>query len=193
MSQKIQPSYLRFRETHHAIARMFAGGWTISKVSRETGYSRRRLNIMLSDPAFQDLIAEKAKSLEEKIEEGADLFHEDYNKLMRRALGYVAEKWDEHEDNGETPPFRELFAILKDGAARFGYSAKHVRVNVNADFAVRLDHAIDRSAKVIEHKPLETLPVAAPPAMVSAPKETPARASGFQKLAPSYLRALGRA
>jgi len=156
---KIAPSYLRFREAHHAIARMFAAGWTISKVSRETGYSRRRLNIMLADPAFQDLIAEKAKSFDEKVEEGADLFYDDYNKLMRRALSFVADKWDEAEDLGETPPFRELFSILKDGADRFGYSTKHVRVNVNADFAVRLDAAIDRSAKVIEARPSPSLPL----------------------------------
>jgi hypothetical protein len=179
MGTKVAPSYLRFRDSHHAIAAMFAAGWTISKVSNETGFSRRRLHIMLADPAYQDLIAEKAKKHEDKIDEATDQFQELHfgsTLLAARALN------ERLQDNADEMPVRELLAVVKDGADRFGYSAKTVRLNVNADFAVRLDQAIDRSAKVIEgtaqHPTL--------PSPVRSPRELD------EKPAPSFIRALGR-
>jgi len=211
---KISPAFKRFRESHHAVARMFACGWTISKVSHETGMSRRRLHMLLSDPTFGDLIKELAKTEEERVAEERDLFHDDYNRLMRRALSFVADKWDEAEEAGETPPFRELFSILKDGADRFGYSAKTVRVNIDASFAARLDRAIEASdkAKVIEHQPspsaFRSPPVAHVPMVVDARQiETQAQQqlaaeprsvspvrveNGFPKLSPSFARTLGK-
>ena len=51
---------------------------------------------------------------------------------------------------------RELLAIAKDRADRFGYGPKSLRVNVQVGFAEQLDRAIERSAKVktIEAQPL---------------------------------------
>lgn len=188
MAKAIAPSYLRFREAHHAIAQMFASGWTISKVSRETGYSRRRLNIMLADPAFQDLVAEKAKGNEEKLDEYADRFHELHFGSMLLAAQEINSALQESIATGERLPMRELLAIAKDGADRFGYSAKSVRVNVNADFAMRLDAAIDRSAKVIEHV-APTSPSTSPPEAQRSPARPQAR---LPKVGPSFIRALAR-
>ena len=42
MKTVADPAFVRFRESHHAIARMFAAGWTISKVFPRDGYTRRR-------------------------------------------------------------------------------------------------------------------------------------------------------
>ena len=156
MARELSPVYLRFREQHHAVARYFASGMTISLVARNTGYSRRRLHLLLNDPAFQELIAEYSKSLDEKIEESVDAYAELAIGNMFRAEAQIREKFELSEDEGELLPMRELLAIAKDRADRFGYGPKSLRVNVQVGFAEQLDRAIERSAKVktIEAQPL---------------------------------------
>src|SRR6516162_6898389 len=124
--QKPSPAFVRFRESHHAVARWFASGATISKVAHDTGYTRRRLHILLQDPSFQELIAEYAKTLGEKIEEAQDQFADMAVSNLIRAEAQVQEHLDAAEENDELLPMRELLAIVKDRADRFGYSAKRV-------------------------------------------------------------------
>jgi hypothetical protein len=161
---KPSPSFVQFRDSHHAVARMFAAGMTISKVAHETGYSRRRLQILLNTPAFQDLIVEYSKKQAEIIEEDEDYFTQRYGGAMRRAVDQICEALEDADENGERLPMRELLAIVKDAADRFGYSAKRVNINIDASFATRLDRAIDRSTKIIEARPVSPLtpPVEAP-------------------------------
>lgn len=167
---KSSASFVRFRESHHAIARMFASGMTISKVSHETGYTRRRLNILLSDPTFQELIAQKAETLEEKIEDGMDHFYEVHYGNMMFSARRLQERLEELEEAGEHLPVRDYLAVIKDGADRFGYSAKTVRTNVNVDFAVALDRAIERTTKVIEAQPLQVSQQHSPVLRVEEPR-----------------------
>lgn len=215
--QKPSPAFVRFRETHHAVARMFASGATISKVSRDTGYTRRRLHILLQDPSFQDLIAEYAKSLGDKIEEVQDQFAEMAVSNLLRAEAQLQEKLDQSDEEGELLPTRDLLAIVKDRADRFGYSAKRV-IQHDVSFANRLDRAIEASnkAKVIEHQsPVSVVPVPPdPPAMAvvdarqvetqpaqqpaasTAPKVVSPEQSEKKRLprpsAPSFVKALRR-
>lgn len=165
MKTVADPAFVRFRESHHAIARMFAAGWTISKVSHETGYTRRRLHILLSDPSFQELIVQKAKTLEEKIDDGMDHFFEVHYGNTMMAARRLNERLAELEEADEHLPVRDYVAIIKDGADRFGYGAKSTRVNINVDFASALDRAIERSStiKTIEAHSGPTLSVGQPP------------------------------
>jgi len=211
--QKPSPAFVRFRESHHAVARWFASGATISKVAHDTGYTRRRLHILLQDPSFQELIAEYAKTLGEKIEEAQDQFADMAVSNLIRAEAQVQEHLDAAEENDELLPMRELLAIVKDRADRFGYSAKRV-IQHDHSFATKLDRAIEASnkAKVIEHQPstpafnspvpsrntvgarlIESQLAAAPPE-VSAPIASPARptGTGFPKVAPSFVKVLRR-
>lgn len=162
-----------FREMHHAVARMFASGATISKVSRDTGYTRRRLHILLQDPSFQELVAEYAKTLGDKIEEVQDQFTELAISNLLRAEAQLQEKLDIADEEGELLPTKELIAIVKDRADRFGYSAKRI-VSHDISFASRLDKAIEASgkAKLIEHQPT---PSAVPSPPLSTPKLVDAR------------------
>lgn len=205
-SLSLEVSYRRFRESHHAVARMFASGMTISKVARETGYTRRRLHILLCDPSFQELIVEKAKRIEEKAIEGEDQYATMAQANMLRAEAQIQERLDEAEATGEFLPMRELLAISKDRADRFGYGPKSTKFVVTADFAVALDRAIERSAKVIEARPN---PPPSSPALVESslvgpqPVEEPALPHaqatpaqprrGFPKAGPSIARVLRRA
>ena len=195
---KPHASFVRFRESHHAIARMFAAGWTISKVSHETGYTRRRLNILLSDPSFQELIAQLHKSLEDKIEDGMDEFYEVHWANAMFAARRLGDRLAEMEENEEHLPVRDYLAIVKDGADRFGYSAKTTRVNVNVDFATALDKAIERTSKVIEAQPAERLVAYSPPsAELVEPRHIeqqeapdPGIGSGLQPVAPARPKAV---
>lgn len=211
---KPSPSFLRFRDSHHAIAQMFAAGWTISKVSHETGMSRRRLHILLSDPSFRDLVHEYNSNHKDALEEHRDVFEGYWRGAMLLA---AAEAYERVSENADEMPMRELLAMIKDGADRFGYSAKTVRVNIDASFASRLDRAIEASdkAKIVEHQP-SALPLASPkdppvaavadahPDEMRGPNSnskpaakvtsSPARAltNGFPKPVPSFIKILRR-
>lgn len=209
---KPNASFVRFRESHHAIARMFATGMTISKVSRETGYTRRRLNILLSDPTFQELIATYAKSLEDKIEEGMDQFAEVHFGNMMFSARRLQERLAESEENGEHLPVRDYLAIIKDGADRFGYGAKSTRLNVNVDVAMAMDKAIERSSKVLEARPVPAIASEPTPSLhtvarLDEPRQIEHQAApdpgigsgsqleapaGHSRVPPSFIRALGR-
>lgn len=209
MNQQVNPTYVRFRESHHAIARMFAAGWTISKVAHETGFTRRRLHILLGDPLFQELVVEKSKTLEERIDEGMDHFYEIHYGNTMMAARRLNERLAELEEQNEHLSVRDYLAIVKDGADRFGYGVKSTRININADFAASLDRAIERAdkVKVIEAQPVvnvhPNLPraptlveprriekqVVADPGIASVRPAAPARA---QRPVPSFAGLLRR-
>lgn len=149
-SRKVSAAFLRFRESHHAIARMFAAGMTISMVAHKTGYTRRRLHLLLSDPSFQELVKEKAKSKEDKIAEVADEYDSIQISTMLMAARMLNDRVAEAEETGEGLSTRELLTIVKDTADRHGYGPKSTRLNINVDFASRLDLAIEQSDRVIE-------------------------------------------
>jgi hypothetical protein len=125
--------------------------------------------ILLNDPAFQDLVAEYSKSTFDKIEETSDEYADLATSNMLRAEAQIQERLDEAEALGEFLPMRELLAIAKDRADRFGYGPKSTRVNVNIGFAEQLDRAIERTTKVIEARPLLT-PQPAPVRAVAEPR-----------------------
>jgi len=84
--------------------------------------------------------------------------------LARQSVVQIADKLGEAEEAGETLPVRDLIAISRDAADRFGYGKKQTNVNVNADFASMLERTIDRSrkARLIEGTTNPSTAVAAP-------------------------------
>src|SRR5215472_12845727 len=70
------PSIQLFRESHIAIARMFAVGMTPYEIRRRTGYSLRRLGIYIRTPAFQQLIEEVRADALEAFNQNTDAFAE---------------------------------------------------------------------------------------------------------------------
>ena len=55
---------------------------------------------------------------------------------------------EELDEAGERPTLRELHLITSDGQDRFGITKKSTNVNVNVDFAAKLEAAIARSKEV---------------------------------------------
>lgn len=145
------PAFVKFREAHHAIARMFAKGHTVSKVAHETGYSRRRLYMLLDDPTFQELVVHYNN------EEEAD--HDLYGRLQVSARNLAEMLLLERlqastEEDGEPMSAMALNKISQDRADRTGYS-KHTKQTVEHSFSDQLERAIARSnaAKLIDHVP----------------------------------------
>lgn len=134
----------QFRDSHHMVARLFAMGLRPGEVARRVGYSLARVSTLRSDPAFQELIAVYRKDVDEIFRENADEYFETVaaNRVIaaRRINDLLTD-----EDRDLTPA--QLIAIHSDSADRTGYPKRTVAVNVNVDFAARLDKAIAKSAQ----------------------------------------------
>lgn len=135
------------RESYELVAQMFAAGMTPSMISRRTGYSRRRLNLLWHDPTFQERYQQYRAKATEALELAADEFQALMQHNMLVAERQIRDKLDEADMNEEFLPTRELIAIVADRADRNGYSKRAINTNINIDFASALDRAIERSGK----------------------------------------------
>ena len=136
----------RFRESHHAVARMLAVGMTASMIRQRTGRSQRSLTLLMQDPSFNELITHYRERVEEKWEENVDRYLDLGLSNMIRAESLIADKLEGDDE----VPVMLLDRISQGRADRFGYG-KNSTLKVEHDFAASLDRAIARSGvKTIE-------------------------------------------
>jgi hypothetical protein len=143
------PVVRKIRDSHHHIAKLFASGLNAAEVARRTGRHRAAMSMLRKDPAFSNLVAEYRDIATAAWAEGVDDYFELACGNMVRAELQIADRLAEAEEAGETLPVRDLLAISRDAADRFGYGKKQTNLNVNADFAALLEKAIRRSGKEI--------------------------------------------
>lgn len=146
------PAVKRLRDTHHMLARCLAAGMTQTAAAERTGFSINRVSILCQDPAFQNLIATYRSQVDQSFVKEVDTFFSLATANMLKAERMLAEKLEEAEETGDALPTRELIAISRDAADRFGYGKKQTNVNVNVDFAAQLEKAIARSGKADQMK-----------------------------------------
>lgn len=139
----------RFRESHHAVARMVALDMTPALIRQRTGITSRRLTLLCSDPSFQELVVIYRQQVEEAWTKNVDTYLDLGMSNMIRAEAQISDHFDKSEDEGELLPIPILDKISQGRADRFGYS-KHQTVDVNHDFASLMDKAIARSGKQVE-------------------------------------------
>lgn len=134
------------RDSHHMVARLLALGLRPGEVARRAGYSLGRVSTLQSDPAFQELITKYRGTVDESFAETADEYFETVaaNRIIaaRRLNDMLT------DDEKEFTP-AQLVAIHADAADRTGYPKRSVAVNVNVDFAARLDKAIAATKKAL--------------------------------------------
>lgn len=147
-----KPALQKLRDSHHAVARLLASGLTNIDVAARTGYSLTSIVNLKQAPAMVELIARYRAELNESWHKSADAYHELIYSNQMKAERQICDKLDEADDAGELLPTRELLAIARDAADRTGYGKRSTNVNVNIDFAAKLEAAIRRSGKVIEHE-----------------------------------------
>lgn len=175
------PVIQRLRDPHHRLARLVASGLKPSQAATQAGYSYGSLSILQKDPAFKELVSHYRKIVDESFAESQDTFYELATSNMLKAERHLAERIEEKEEAGELLSVREALAISRDAADRFGYGKKTTNVNVNVDFAARLERASRRSLRVVEA------------AQVSPPAQSAGGAGAPDASAPPASRVLRRA
>lgn len=139
------PAIQRLRDPHHHLARLLATGLRPAEAASRTGYSLARLYVLNADPTFQDLVASYRKDVNAAYIESQDDYYRLATSNMVKAERQLAEKLEKADEEGELLPTRDLIAISRDAADRFGYGKKTTNLNVNVDFAAKLEAAVKRS------------------------------------------------
>lgn len=165
----------RIRDSHHRVARLVAAGLRMEDVAERSGYAYNYVAYVLAvDPAFQELVATYRGKVDDAYIKSIDDFYGVATSNMLKAETMLADKLDEAIESGETLPTRDLIAISRDAADRFGYGKKSLNVNLNANMGTALERAIARSGKgsVLDAKVVERQPPAISAPRPAAPAST---------------------
>src|SRR6516225_12405073 len=163
---RLDPIIERFRFSHHSVAMMFAAGLSIQEVSKRTGFTSRRLILLLDDPTFCELIEHYRKPYIEKVQNAIGDAVEMMGNAHLSSLRQICDRLEEaDEEGGEPIPLPYLIKIHSEMADRIGYSKHTIKTVLNVDFATALDRAIQRSGKAHELKLVEgqVTPIGLPP------------------------------
>lgn len=145
------------RSVHHTIARLAASGLKVYEIADAVGYSAGRIGTLLDAPAVQELVAHY-RGLDTKTWlEGRDHFYDNMTELATRSARIILDAFDEAEESGDVIPIRTALPVLEFAADRTGYQKKTTNINVNIDYASRLEQAIKRSKEI---KTIELPPAA---------------------------------
>lgn len=147
-----RPDITKIRHVHHHIAQLLASGMTQVDVARTVGFSVTRIGILANSPAMGELIAKYRTDILDGRRESLDAYTAEKTKNMIMAERMIGEQLEDACEEGTQLPLKTLLAISSDGADRFGYHKKSASLNVNIDFAAKLEAAISRSGKVLELK-----------------------------------------
>lgn len=137
----------KLRDSHHMIARLAATGLRGFQIAEKLGYSRVRVNDLLNSPAMEELVANYRAKVDEAFVENADAFFDLATRNMLAAERHISDHIAELDEQGELLPIRTALAVSRDAADRFGYGKKTQNLNINVDFAAKLEAAIARSGK----------------------------------------------
>jgi hypothetical protein len=160
---------------------MFAVGMTREEVVRRTGFTPRRLNILLNDPTFLELIEHYRKPYVDKLKgELADAYA-DMGTAFNGYLRHVIQTLENHDEADETVPLPHALKVVSDLGDRIGYSKHTIKTNLNVSFAMALDRAIERSGKRPELKVIESRSVPMPVFAEQSPGPKPRSVGGVRR------------
>lgn len=160
------PVVQRFRDPHHRLARLLASGLRPGEAASQAGYSLARIYILQADPSFQDLVEAYRKDVRDAYVSAEEERHKAATEVNLKALRHLNEHFDKADEEGELIPIGRALAVFADTSDRVGLSKKSLNVNVNIDFAAKLEAARTRSAnaRLVEGRSLQ------PPAPQSQPR-----------------------
>jgi hypothetical protein len=133
-------------DKHHRIARAVAAGLSNVDVAAICGITATRVSMLKQDQAFQELCAHYRGLVTADYIHQTDSYLEVLlaNKLKAEVM--LGDKLDAAIDGDELLPTRDLMAISRDAADRTGHGKVQTNMNVNVDFAAKLEAARRRSA-----------------------------------------------
>jgi hypothetical protein len=144
--EKRPPTQLKsLSDKHHRIARAVAAGLSNVDAAAICGITATRVGMLKADPAFIELCAHYRGLVTADYLRQTDSYLEVMlaNKLKAEVL--LGDKLDAAIDGDETLPTRDLMAISRDAADRTGHGKVQTNMNVNVDFAAKLEAARRRS------------------------------------------------
>lgn len=149
------PAVKNLKDSHHMVARLLAIGLRPGEVADRTGYSRVRISILQADPSFQELMVHYRSAENEVFYEARDEYYDTQTSGRNKAARQIIDQLDEADESGEKIPLRTLLSIHDSFADRTGYGKRSTQVNINVDFAAKLDQAIKKAnnVKTIDHEP----------------------------------------
>lgn len=137
------------RDNHHRIARAVASGLSLGDVASTCGVSYNRVTSLKADPSFQELVAHyRAIITSEWAQQDTVIEFLRGNALKAQAM--ISDKLDAAAEANEFLPTRDLLGIAELGLDRTGYGKVNKNVNINVDFAAKLEAARNRSAQARE-------------------------------------------
>ena len=132
----------QLRDSHHSVARYIAQGFSYPDISAMTGYSTSRIAVLVSDPAFKELVS----FYRENTREAMKRLDERLIDATGTALSILQERL---EDDPEAFENSDLLTTIKTLADRAGYGpSKTQNVNVNVGMAERIKAARQRVVNV---------------------------------------------
>ena len=133
-------------DKHHRIARAVAAGLSNIDVAAICGITANRVAILKVDRTFIELSAHYRGIVTADFVAATDSYLEVLlaNKLKAEVM--LGDKLDAAIDGDEFLPTRDLMAIARDAADRTGHGKVQTNMNVNVDFASKLEAARRRSA-----------------------------------------------
>ncbi len=144
------PALKKLRDSHHALARYIASGMKQGEAAAICGFSASRVSVHMADPGFQELVAYYRGIITEEWARNQDEYHRLIYTNGLKALRQISDTLDEADETGEPIPLRHLIPLSESSLDRVGYGKRSTTVNVNVDFAARLEAARRRSGPVID-------------------------------------------
>lgn len=144
------PQIVQLRERHHALARLIAEGRRPGEAAILCRYSQSRMSILLSDPAFRELVAHYQGLVNEE-------FVDFQAKLSELALDAALIMQSRMEDAPDDLSDALVLQIIQVGADRTGHGpSQKIEHNHKVGLAERLNSATARIAASRDVTPKET-------------------------------------
>lgn len=164
------------RDNHHRIARAMASGLSNGEIAQTCGVSISRVSVLRGDPAMVNLVAHYRSMIDaEWVEQDSVIEYMRSNALKAQAM--ISDKLDEAAEKNEYLPTRDLLGIAELGLDRTGYGKVNKNLNINIDFAAKLEAARQRSAAAPAMRIVEgtSMPVPAPSRSEAEPTQSSQR------------------
>lgn len=137
----------KVKDSHHAVAKLYARGLTDAQVSLQTGYSLPRLSVLKRDPSFAELLKAYHRD-DDQVAMDVEAY---FLMVGRDALQALHERI--MDDDEEAIPEEVLRKTAVDLFDRAGYAPiqRSINKNLNMNIGDRLDaaraRALPRQAK----------------------------------------------
>lgn len=143
------PQIVQLRERHHALARLIAEGKKPGEAAILCRYSQSRMSVLLSDPAFTELVAHYREVV--NVE-----FVDFQKKLADLAIDAAGILQDRMEMAPEELSDALLLQVVTVGADRTGHGpSQKTEVNVRVGLAGRIASAHERALRARDITPME--------------------------------------